>query len=216
MIFVDGLQLENAREPDFVFTTKSTKRITAEEILRTNFKLKDTITIPIGEKDYVFVVEHIRLLGNNNEKVYFVAKDIVAKSSMARKQINAVLDIIEASIPHEIVDVMDTIEHKINDYTLARKINILSRANLQNGNGDEDFGYDDIPFEGLQAQVERCKGSYGDSCRWGLLDLWEGFSTDSYPKYSIIVSSSGEITVNDMTHEHGIVPCFSIITRWKI
>lgn len=215
MIFVDGLQLENAREPDFAFATKSTKRITAEEILRTNFKLKDTITIPIGEKDCVFVVEHIRLLNNNNEKVYFVAKDIVAKSSMDREQINAVLDIIEAGMPHEIVDVMDTIEHKINDYTLTRKINILSRTNLQNG--DEDFGYDDILFEGLQTEVERCKGLCGDTRRWGLLDLWrEQFQTDYSPKYSIIVSSNGEITANDMTHEHGIVPCFSIITRWKV
>ena len=209
MIFVDGLQLENAREPDFVFTTKSTKRITAEEILRTNFKLKDTITIPIGEKDYVFVVEHIRLLDNNNKKVYFVAKDIVAKSSMARGQINAVLDIIEADMPHEIVDVMETIEHKVNDYTLERKINILSRTNLQNG--DEDFGYDGILFEGLQTEVERCKG-----CRWGLLDLWKESPYVPFPKYSIIVSSSGEIAADDMTYEHGIVPCFSIITRWNI
>ena len=211
MIFVDGLQLENAREPDFAFTTKSTKRITAEEILHTKFKLKDTIEIPVSGEQHTFIVEHIRQLDNGRKKVYFVAKNIVGKSSMIPERINSFLDDFEANMPREIVNVMEPIEHKRFGFEFTRKLNLLSSANIRDRDGYD--GYDDILFRGFETEIDRCKGYNGKTNWWWLCDLWERSRRISRFTNFNYVYPTGYIGIGVASGDYGVVPSFSIIQK---
>ena len=210
--FLNNIRLDvtNRAESDFILTTRNSRRATAEEILQTEFKLKDTIEIPIQGEQHTFVVEHIRPLGDGRRKVYFVSKNIIGKSSMFPEHIIPILDDFEENMPREIVDIMETIEHKRFGFELTRKLNLLSSANLQGA--DRHEGYDDILFGGLEAKIDRCKMFRGANDWWFLCDLRESSPNINDHAYFNVTLGSGYISYYGMDNIFGVVPSFSIIT----
>lgn len=210
--FLNNIRLDvtNRAESDFILTTRNSRRATAEEILQTEFKLKDTIEIPIRGEQHTFVVEHIRPLGDGRKKVYFVSKNIIGKSSMFPEHIIPILDDFEENMPREIVDIMEPIEHKRFDFEFTRKLNLLSSANLQGKDGHE--GYDDIPFGGLETKIDRCKMFKRNNDWWFLCDLRERSPNINDPTYFNVVLGSGYISYYGADNIFGVVPNFSIIT----
>lgn len=210
--FLNNIRLDVASraEPDFILTTRNLRRATAEEILQTEFKLKDTIEIPVHGKQHTFVVEHIRPLGDGRKKVYFVSKNIIGKSSMLPEHIIPILDDFEENMPREIVDIMETIEHKRFGFELTRKLNLLSSANLRGK--DKHEGYDDILFGGLGTETERCKGYDGKTDWWWLCDLWERSPYISASTGFSAVRGYGILSgTNHACSVFGVVPGFSIL-----
>ena len=209
--FLNNMRLDatNRAESDFILTTRNSRRATAEEILQTEFKLKDTIEIPIRGEQHTFVVEHIRPLGDGRKKVYFVSKNIIGKSSMLPEHIIPILDDFEGNMPREIVDIMEPIEHKRFGFELTRKLNLLSSANLRGK--DEHEGYDDILFGGLGTEIERCKGYDGKTGWWWLCDLWERYPNISSSTYFNFVGGYGGLSYGSASNVGGVVPGFSIL-----
>ena len=131
------------------------------ESIKRDFKLKDILNIPVDGDAVPFRVEHI-----TDEKVYLVAVDCIGNSSMT--DINSYLDEFMSKIPEKILDICCEIEHKINGIIVRKsKVTLLSSANTR-VNRDCD-GADDILFDGLRTEAERCKNDRSGKTCW----YWE-------------------------------------------
>ncbi len=175
------------------------------DVIKDTYRLKETLDIPVGDKVITFVVEHINHT-NEYDDVYFVAKDIIGKSSM--KEMDEYLDDLTDKMPIELVDRMKFIEHIAmvdgEVFKSCRKVNILSLANLIKT--DYYSGKDDILFDGLQTEAERCKNYKGET-DW----YWICSPSLSNTTYFIYVGNSGNVGNNSYaSYVIGVVPGFSI------
>lgn len=194
----------------YTYTTMKSTELDVQQIIHTKFKLGDTLVVPINDNKYIFVVEHIRLMGNGKEKVYFVSKDVITISKMTPEKINNVLDELENGMPNELVNIMETFEHKKYDFGLSRKLNLLSSANFRKD--DDAVGFDDIVFDGMKTEAERCKNYNSETYWWWLCDLWERSPGISYSTNFNLVTGYGNLYGNTAGSVYGVVPGFSIIT----
>ena len=205
---VNTLGLVEYKAENFAYThnhyVTSKKKI--DDILGAEYALKDTIIIPVGERNITFVVEHIAHF-NDHDKVYFVAKDIVGKSSI--NDMESFLDDFEALMPEELVENMCMVEHIIEDddgkeFVYRRKLNLLSKANMNECDGHS--GDDDILFDGLKTEADRCKNYNGLTDYWWLRSPGLGSSPNFW-----LVGASGGFSTYTASAVFGVVPCFSII-----
>lgn len=174
------------------------------DVLNTDYSLKDTLTIPIDGEDVVFVVEHIEH-ADEYDDVYFVSRDIVGKSSM--KKMPEYLDEFESKMPSELVSHMKVIEHisesENETKVFKRKLNLLSLANVTKT--DNHYGKDDILFDGLRTEAERCKNYKSETEVYWLRSPYLSNSS-----YFYLVYSGGYLITGSASYVNGVVPCFSI------
>ena len=200
------LELVKVGEENYTYTHTfhGSQGKSIDEIMKTKFKLKDTITVPIGDKEYVFVVEHI-VQDDDCDYVYFVSKDIIARSSI--NDMDETLRKLEREMPEELVNNLREIEHiAVVDgerYVYKSKLNLMSLSNVREN--DYHFGEDDILFDGLKTEAERCKNYEGETY-W----YWLRSPHISSATYFMIVSGSGGIGSGGASGVYGVVPCFSI------
>ena len=186
------------------YTCHSDRKIA--DVVKDVYRLKDTLDVPVGDKIVTFVVEHINNTSEYDD-VYFVAKDIVGYSSI--EDMEKFLDDFTSKMPTELVDSMKIIEHITNvdgkDFKFKRKVNILSYANL--ASNDYHFGKDDILFDGLQTEAERCKNDKDGETHW----YWTCSPSLSYATNFMFVNGSGYPgSYGSASGVYGVVPCFSI------
>lgn len=199
------LELVKVGEENYTYTHMfhGSQGKSIDEIMKTKFKLKDTITVPIGDKEYAFVVEHI-VQDDDCDYVYFVSKDIIAKSSM--DDMDETLRKLESEMPEELVNNLREIEHIViidgERYVYKSKLNLMSLSNVKEN--DYHYGEDDILFDGLKTEAERCKNYEGETY-W----YWLRSPNISYATNFMYVSNDG-ITSYGASYILGVVPCFSI------
>lgn len=205
---VDKLELKECNSESFVYAHNHyvESEIKIDDIVCAEYSLKDTILVPVGERDITFVVEHISHFADH-DKVYFVAKDIVGKSSM--NDMEKFLDDFEGAMPEELVEKMSMVEHIIEDddgkeFVYRRKLNLLSKANMKECDGHS--GDDDILFDGLKTEADRCKNYNGLTDYWWARSPILSYSTGFW---SVLVG--GGFGGNGASGVGGVVPCFSII-----
>lgn len=138
------------------------ENLSLEEQLKKEWHLKDILMVPVDGKEIPFRVEHI-----SDDKIYFVAVDIVGKSAMGEdnrdaSKMNAFLDDFMNKMPYELVQKMAEIEHGFRDEKESRKVSLLSLANLR-ADCYQHTGKDDILFDGLKTEAERCKNFNGET-----------------------------------------------------
>ena len=200
------LELVKVGEENYTYTHTfhGSQGKSIDEIMKTKFKLKDTITVPIGDKEYVFVVEHI-VQDDDCDYVYFVSKDIIARSSI--NDMDETLRKLEREMPEELVNNLREIEHiAVVDgerYVYKSKLNLMSLSNVREN--DYHFGEDDILFDGLKTEAERCKNYEGETY-W----YWLRSPNISNATYFMYVNPNGGIYNNNASYVYGVVPCFSI------
>lgn len=168
--------------------------------------LKDVLYVPVDngyvKEDVAFRVEHI-----SEEKIYFVAVDAVGKSTM--KNMNNFLDDYLKKMPEDLVRNMCEIEHKVEGNLFRRsKLTLLSRGNISDTNGRCN-GADDILFDGLLTEAERCKNFDGET-EWYWLDTPSSSPNVTGSTYLWFVSTSGSVGNTDANSSDAVVPCFSI------
>ena len=171
-------------------------------IVDMDWKLKDELVVPIGDKMIPFRVEHIA-----NGKVYFVATEAVGKSNM--NDMNDFLDAFESEMPEDLLRIMDSIEHEDHGERKKRKVSLMSWANVSdNLDGNEYNGLDDILFDGMKTYAERCRNFNGET-DWYWLDTRSHNTT--YSTYFMYVGTSGIPNYyNNAPNSYAVVPCFSI------
>lgn len=174
-----------------------------------DWHLKDVLYVPVDGKEVAFRVEHI-----SDEKVYFVAIDAVGKSSMTN--MNDYLDAYLAKMPKSLVNIMCEMEHCADGNLVRRsKLTLLSRKNVK----DSEFKYplngaDDILFDGLQTEAERCKNFDGET-EWYLLDTPTSSSYADSSTTFVNVYCSGSLSSSRASKAYAVVPCFSIRKKCK-
>lgn len=185
------------------YTCYSDRKIS--DVVKDTYRLKDTLDVPVGDKIVTFVVEHI----NNTDEyddVYFVSRDIVGESSI--DDMEKYLDDFTDKMPKELVDSMKIIEHIANvdgkDFKFKRKVNLLSYANLTKT--CRCFGKDDILFDGLQTEAEKCKNDKDGATDWH----WTCSPYLSNTTYFMNVNYISTLSNNTASYVNGVVPCFSI------
>lgn len=171
--------------------------------------LKDILFVPVDGKEIAFRVEHI-----SDEKVYFVAIDVVGKSNMTN--MNDYLDAYLAKMPESLVNIMCEMEHCADGNLVRRsKLTLLSRKNVE----DSEFKYnlngaDDILFDGLQTEAECCKNLDGETMYYWL-DTPTNSPYAGYSEYFMIVPNVGyPYYLYSASNTNAVVPCFSIY-RYK-
>lgn len=176
-------------------------------IINADYRLKDVLTIPIGERNVDFVVEHIsEVEGGRN--IYFVAKDIYCKGTM--NDIEDTLREIGEKMPPEFVCELRDIKHKSkNGLELNGRVNILSMANI--GKEGYDCGQDDIPFDGLLTEAERCKNYKGETDWYWLSSPSLSSSANFYYVYTHGYANNS----NYASIVNGVVPSFSFFNPNK-
>lgn len=173
-----------------------------------DWHLKDVMYVPVDGEEVAFRVEHI-----SDDKVYFVAVDAVGKSTM--KNMNNFLDDYLKKLPENLVRNMCEIEHKVEGNLVRRsKLTLLSRGNISDTNGRCN-GIDDILFDGLLTEAERCKNVDGET-EWYWLDTPSNSSLASDSTYFMSVYTSGSPYNNSgASNTYAVVPCFSIRKKRK-
>lgn len=168
-----------------------------------DWHLKDVLFVPVEGKEVAFRVEHI-----SKDKVYFVAVDAVGESEMAK--MNKCLDDYLEKMPKALVNQMCEMEH-VCDGKLIRKskLTLLSSKNVSSEAKHDYAGTDDIEFNGLKTEAERCKNLAGETV-WYWLDTVDSptnflrVGVGGYPGNSLSVTFTG-----------AVVPCFSIARKPK-
>ena len=185
------------------YTCYSDRKIS--DVVKDTYRLKDTLDVPVGDKIVTFVVEHINKTDEYDD-VYFVSRDIVGESSI--DDMEKYLDDFTDKMPKELVDSMKIIEHITNsdgkDFKFKRKVNLLSYANLTKTG--RCSGKDDILFDGLQTEAERCKNDNDGSTDW----YWTCSPNLSGTTAFMGVSGNGYLANSYASYVYGVVPCFSI------
>lgn len=167
--------------------------------------LKDELLIPIDGNEVAFRVEHI-----SSDKIYFVAVNSVGESDI--NNMNQFLDDYLDRMPKSLVDRMCEIEHKANGEIVRKsKLTLLSYANVTKDTGDYELdGTDDIPFDGLLTESERCKNDKNGETCWYWLDT----PYIDYSTYFLYVGSYGiPYGYNGASNAGAVVPCFSLPRR---
>ena len=201
------LELEEIGAEDYTYrhgyTCHSDRKIA--DVVKDVYRLKDTLDVPVGDKIVTFVVEHINKTDEYDD-VYFASRDIVGESSI--DDMEKYLDDFTDKMPKELVDSMKIIEHITNvdgkDFKFKRKVNLLSYANLTKTG--RCFGKDDILFDGLQTEAERCKNDKDGATDW----YWTCSPYLSGTTYFMGVGSYGYLSNDGASSVYGVVPCFSI------
>lgn len=174
-----------------------------------DWHLKDVLYVPVDGKDVAFRVEHI-----SDEKVYFVAIDTVGKSSMTN--MNDYLDAYLAKMPESLVNIMCEMEHCADRNLVRRsKLTLLSRKNVKDSEFKYDLnGADDILFDGLQTEAERCKNFDGETA-WYWLDTPYSSPYVTNSTNFCCVDNYGYVTNVGANYSYAVVPCFSIRKKRK-
>ena len=205
--------LEEGNEEKYDVRRISKRKESLAEILQKGFSLKDTLVVPIHGKSVEFVVEHIRNIDDETDKVYFVAKNIFIRNRMNLEEINGLLDGIESGMPRELVEQLADFEHITNKgFEMTRRVNLLSLGNFQDTEG-YCIGKDDVIFDGFRTEAERAKNFEGESRAYWICTPWKGerspnvsFSTNFYYVYA-----NGYLSYyNYASGISGVVPGFSI------
>ena len=217
--FINGVVLEVVNDSDLElveigaedctyrhgYTCHSDRKIA--DVVKDTYRLKDTLDVPVGDKIVTFVVEHINKTDEYDD-VYFVSRNIVGKSSI--DDMEKYLDDFTDKMPKELVDSMKIIEHITNvdgkDFNVVfkRRVNLLSYANLTKT--DRCFGKDDILFDGLQTEAERCKNDNYKATDW----YWTYSPALCNATSFMYVYSYGYFGYKHASYVLGVVPCFSI------
>jgi len=174
--------------------------------------LKEVVMIPVDGKPIPFRVEHI-----TDEKVYLVAAGIIGESSM--NDMNEYLDNFMNRLPKDFLDICSVIEHKVNGATIrSSKVTLLSHGNLT---GCEYCnGTDDMQFDGLKTEADRCKNNTDGETRWYWQDTpynykdFDGSALASNSPYFLGVYYTGYPTGTSYAgNTYGVCPCLSIYKR---
>ncbi len=186
----------------------------AEDLAEHDFRLKEIIYVPHGDKQVAFRVEHV-----TDEKAYLVATDCVGRAKMT--DMNEYLDNFMKELPEDLLDICGEIEHKVNGQLIRKsKVTLLSYGNTT---GCENCnGIDDIQFDGLKTEADRCKNdTNGETC-WYWEDTpydYEDWDEDSYASNSTLflgVNTYGNPYSNyGASNTYGVCPCLSILRKKK-
>lgn len=210
LLYFDGLpyigNLDNVSEVD---TNGSVPKFHRQHVAEEDFDinddaewhLKDVLYVPISGKTVKFRVEHI-----SDNKIYFVAVDTVDESKMV--DMNRFLDDYLESMPKTLVDRMTEIEHKVDGKIIRKsKLTLLSYANVAKNTENRKLdGSDDILFDGLLTEAERCKnrGKKSDS-------YWLDTPSRDYSNSSATINFDGAVNANGwITNIYAVVPCFAL------
>ena len=167
----------------------SEKYFSASELAKHDFKLKEVLKVPTRDRVIPFRVEHV-----TDEKAYLVATDCVARAKMT--DMNEYLDNFMKKLPEDFLDICGEIEHKVSGQLIRKaKVTLLSYGNTT---GCENCnGIDDMQFDGLKTEADRCKNdANGETC-WYWEDTpydYEDWDEDSIASYStsfLTVNASG-------------------------
>ena len=170
-----------------------------------DWHLKDILCVPVNGENVAFRVEHITA-----DKVYFVAVESVGRSDMFA--MNQSIDDYLSMMPQSLVDRMVDIEHKANGKIVRKsKLTLLSYANVVKDTGDYRLdGTDDIPFDGLMTEAERCKNFEGETCLY-----WLDTQNSKDSRYFLFVNYYGYPNYyGDATGADAVVPCFALPRRF--
>lgn len=179
--------------------------ITEETATLENFKewhLKDILYVPVNGKEIAFRVEHIA-----EHRVYFVAVDIIGESTM--NNMSDFLDNFLKKMPDSLVERMLEMEHSVEGKIIRKsKLMLLSYGNVVYGDTRCD-GADDILFDGLQTEAERCKNLDGET-----REYWTDTPDADASTNFRGVNYSGFTSSGDAGDAGGVAVCFSIY-RYK-
>lgn len=175
-----------------------------EEIYYKDWHLKDILYVPVDGKEVEFRVEHI-----TDDKIYFVAVEAVGKSTM--EDVNSFLDDYLKKMPENLVTMMCQNEHSIDGNIVRKsKLTLLSRKNVSESEWDyECNGADDITFDGLKTEAERCKNFDGET-EWYWIDTPRSSSNATSSTNFWNVASYGNVKDHNVNTTGAVVPCFSI------
>lgn len=157
----------------------SEKYFSASELAKHDFKLKEILKVPTKDRVIPFRVEHV-----TDEKAYLVATDCVGRAKMT--DMNEYLDNFMKELPEDFLDICGEIEHKVNGQLIRKsKVTLLSYGNTT---GCENCnGIDDMQFDGLKTEADRCKNdTNGETC-WYWEDTpydYEDWDEDGLAFYS--------------------------------
>ena len=172
-----------------------------------DWHLKDILYVPVDGKEVAFRVEHI-----TDDRVYFVAVDAIGASNI--KDMNDFLDDYLKKMPEGLVNNMCEMEHCVDGNIVRKsKLTLLSRKNVSESKWDyECNGADDITFDGLKTEAERCKNFDGET-EWYWLDtpLRSPNVTNSTPFW--YVHYTGGVFGSLAYGLYAVVPCFSICNK---
>lgn len=189
----------------------SEKYFSASELAKHDFKLKEVLKIPTRDRVIPFRVEHI-----TDEKAYLVATDCVGRTKMT--DMKEYLDNFMKELPEDFLDICGEIEHKVNGQLIRKsKVTLLSYGNTtgcENCNGS-----DDMQFDGLRSEADRCKNdTNGETC-WYWEDTpydyedWDEDAIASNSTYFLLVTTSGNpcnIGHGNASSTHGVCPVIAI------
>lgn len=175
-----------------------------------NWHLKDVLFVPVEGKNVAFRVEHV-----SEDKVYFVAVDAVGESTMVK--MNKYLDDYLEKMPKALVNQMCEMEHVVDGNTISKsKLTLLSGKNVSSKVKHDYTGADDVEFEGLMTEAERCKNLNGETTWYWLDTPWECSPYVDSPIFFMGVSSSGWPNgIGDVPATVAVVPCFAIARKPK-
>ena len=198
----------------YQFDRITRESFSAADFAEHDFKLKEIVYVPHGDKQVAFRVEHV-----TDEKAYLVATDCVGRTKMTN--MNEYLDNFMKELPEDFLDICGEIEHKVNGQLIRKaKVTLLSYGNTT---GCENCnGIDDIQFDGLKTEADRCKNdTNGETC-WYWEDTpydYEGWDEDSSASNSTnflgVGTSGGPCNGGGASYAGGVCPCLSILRKKK-
>lgn len=206
---------EEAKKPAiYQFDHITRESFSAADLAEHDFKLKEIVYIPHGDKQVAFRVEHV-----TDEKVYLVALGSVGRAKMT--DMNEYLDNFMKELPEDFLDICGEIEHKVNGQLIRKsKVTLLSYGNTtgcKNCNGA-----DDMQFDGLKTEADRCKNdANGETC-WYWEDTpydYEDWDEDSLASNSanflLVYANGNPYGGSDASGTLGVCPCLSILRKKK-
>ena len=175
-----------------------------------DWHLKDVLFVPVEGKDVAFRVEHV-----SKDRIYFVAVDAVGESTMVK--MNKCLDDYLEKMPKALVNQMCSIEHAVDGNTICKnKLALLSGKNVSSEVKHDYTGADDIEFEGLKTEAERCKNLDGETVWYWLDTPWERSPrVDSSTVFINVGSSGWPGNSGSAAYTSAVVPYFSIARKPK-
>lgn len=185
--------------------------LSAADLARHDFKLKEVVYIPYCNKKVAFRVEHV-----TDEKAYLVAVDCIGDARMT--DMYEYLDNFMRKLPEDLLDICGEIEHKVNGQLIRKnKVALLS---LGNTSGCENCnGVDDIRFEGLWSEADRSKNDTEGKTCWYWEDTpynykdWDEDSYDSDSKSFRLVTPFGRSNSDrdGASSSLSVCPCICIL-----
>lgn len=209
-----GKEAETKKPAIYQFDCITRESFSAADLAERDFKLKEIVYVPYGDKQVAFRVEHV-----TDEKAYLVALGSVGRAKMT--DMNEYLDNFMKELPEDFLDICGEIEHKVNGQLIRKsKVTLLSYGNTtgcKNCNGA-----DDMQFDGLKTEADRCKNdANGETC-WYWEDTpydYEDWDEDSYASYStsfLYVNTYGHpYSSYNASHTGDVCPCLSILRKKK-